>query len=110
MRGTVTYESAAVELDRTHRMIHESCPQGVPADYFLLLHISWRGHVGSKLVSVVAGYYTLNWKPRLAMITFFGVVKEKMVFIDEHSHQALQTIKHPTTTRFCLRANFAMQK
>lgn len=26
--GTVTYESAAVELDGTHRMIHESWPQG----------------------------------------------------------------------------------
>lgn len=55
--GTVTYESAAVELDGTHRMIHESWPQGVLADYFLPLHISWNGHVGSELVSVVAGCY-----------------------------------------------------
>lgn len=58
MGGAVTYESAAVELDGTHRMIHESWPQGVLADYFLLLHISWKGHVGSELVSAVAGYYT----------------------------------------------------
>lgn len=56
MGGTVTYESAAVELDGTHRMIHESWPQGVLADYFLQLHISRKEHVGSELVSVLAGY------------------------------------------------------
>lgn len=57
MGGTVTYESAAVELDGAHRMIHESWPQGVLADYFRLLHISWKGHAASELVSDVAAYY-----------------------------------------------------
>lgn len=28
-RGTVTYESTAVEWDSMYRMIHESWPQGV---------------------------------------------------------------------------------
>lgn len=74
--GTVTYESAAVELDEMHRMIHESWPQGVLADYSLPLHISGKGHVGSELVSVVAGYSVSELEMEMAIITFLGTAEK----------------------------------
>lgn len=43
-------------------MTHESWPQGALADYFLPLHISWKGHVGSELVSVLAGSSISEWE------------------------------------------------
>lgn len=57
-------------------MIHESWPQGVLADYFLTLHISWKGHVGSEFVSVVAGCYISELEMEMAIITFLLLQKK----------------------------------
>lgn len=111
--GTVTYESAAVELDGTHRMIHESWPQGVLADYFLPLHVSWKGHVGSELVSVVDGCYISELEMEMAIVTFFAIAKENQCYsickVIKHSKQ----IEHYTTLRFlssCQIFFFALKK
>lgn len=104
--GTVTYESAAVELDGTHRMIHESWPQGVLADYFLPLPISWNGHVGSELVSVVAGCYISELEMEMAIITFLLLRKKISVIRYAESSNTPNKSNIIRLQDFCLHANF----